>query len=260
MDNVESLAQATHTARAELTGNIQFMSLGTIISINCNENRTIRIEIENKTRHAEIYIQNGNIVHAITETEIGEQAFYEILTLREGTFNIFSDEMAPQVSIKKNWSTLLLEGMRRLDENSINERQEFDWSNFVEADSGVEQVEKILADRMKRMVKALRRLEGVLGVTAISNDFRVLENDAEYDVEEYVNLANNILMTGKKLGNLIGVKYLKHALIINFQNTIVLNREQDCIILATKKNVTTEVLLDEIYTIMKRYRLLDLTL
>ena len=248
------MAQTDNVAQAELTGNLQFMSLGTLLSINCNENRTIRLEIENKTVHAEIYIQNGNIVHANIDSEIGEQAFYKILTLKEGTFSIFPNEMAPQVSIEKNWSTLLLEGMHRIDENSIDEDQQIDWSNIGFPDSDVEQVGKMLDERMERMVKALRRLEGVLGVTVISKNSKVLENDAEYNIEEYINLANNILLTAQKLGNLIGVNYFKHALISNSQHTIVINRGNDSIILLTRKNVTTDLLLDEIYTIMKRYR------
>ena len=248
------MAQTDNVAQAELTGNLQFMSLGTLLSINCNENRTIRLEIDNKTVHAEIYMQNGNIVHATIDSEIGEQAFYKILTLKEGTFSIFPNEMAPQVSIEKNWSTLLLEGMHRIDENSIDKDQPIDWSNFAVTDAEVEPAEKMLDEPMERMVKALQRLEGVLGVIVISNNSTILENDGEDNIEEYVNLANNILLTGQKLGNLIGVNYFKHALISNSQHTIVINRGQDSIILLAKKNVTTDLLLDEMYTIMKRYR------
>ena len=230
------------------------MSLGTLISINCNENKTARLEIENKETRAEIFMQDGNIVHATIDSEIGEQAFYKIIKMRDGIFGIYPDEVTPQVSIEKNWSSLLLEGTRQMDESLIKKSDEIDWANFQLTEPGAKQVEKIIDERMQLMVKALRRVNGVLGVTVVSRDSKVLESDADYDAVEQATRANAILATGQKLGSFVGVNYIRYALISNSQNMIIVNRGQDSIVLLTNKDLTVELLLDEIYNIMKRYR------
>lgn len=241
-------------ANAELKGNIQFMSLGTLLSLNCNEQRTARFEIENEAVLAEIFIENGNIVHAAIDSEIGEAAFYRIFALKEGIFSTYPNETAPRHTIEKNWSKLLLDAARQLDEDSATQEQEVDWSNFKLSDFNSEQAEKIIDERLQRMVKALRRLKGILGVIVVSRDSKLLEYDTEYDPLDFIQRANALLETGQKLGSLIGAGYLKHALRKNHQNTILINRGQDAIFISADKDVISDLLIDEIYLIMKRYR------
>lgn len=238
----------------ELKGNIQFMGLGTLLSLNCNEGLTTRLVIENDETQAEIFIENGNIVHAMIDSETGETAFYKIFALKEGVFSSYPNQKAPQHSIEKNWSKLLLEGTRLLDESSTNQKQEMDWSNLEFSDFNIEQVEKIIDERMQRMVQALRRLEGVLGVSIIAHDSKVLEHDAEYDPIDCAQRAKILLSTGQRLGNFIGANYFMHTLIRNDQNTILINRGQDMIFLLANNNVILDVLIDEVNLIMKRYR------
>lgn len=241
-------------AEAELKGSIQYMSLGTLLSINCNEQRTARLVVENEDDHAEIFIENGNIVHAELDTEIGEEAFYKIFAFKEGIFSSYPDESAPQHSIEKNWSKLLLEGARLLDESSVNQSDEIDWSDFELSEMPVEHVEKIIDERMQLMVKALRSLKGILEVLVIAHDAKVLEYTAEHEPLDIVQRAKSIFETGRNLGMLIGADYFKHAIIRNSQNTILINRGQDAILVLADDNVIPDVLIDEIYMIMKRYR------
>jgi len=243
-------------AQAELKGNIQFMSLGTLLSINCHEQRTVRLEIENKSHRAEIFIENGEIVHAALGSEIGEAAFNKIIAFKEGIFTSYVDEKAPEKSIHKNWSKLLLDATRLLDEGSTNNKnkQTFDWSNFELTDLGIEDVEKFMDDRLQRMVKALRRVKGIVGVTAISYDFKILENDADYDENECIQLAQTMLITGQKLENYLGAGYFSYTFIKEPQTRILINRGQDMIYLAAEEDISSDQLIDEIFMIMKRYR------
>ncbi|MBN1352512.1 DUF4388 domain-containing protein [candidate division KSB1 bacterium] len=241
-------------AQAELKGNIQFMSLGTLLSLNCSERLTTRLEIESENTVAEIFIENGNIVHARIGSETGEKAFYKIFALKEGIFSSYPNQNAPENTIKKNWGNLLLESSRLLDENSSNQGQEMDWKNFELPDFDGNQLESVIDERIHRLTKALRNLKGILGVTVISHDSKVLGNDAEFDAPDCVQNTNNLLTAGKKLGNLIGAGCFMHAIIRNSQNTILINRGQDVLFILAEKDVISDVLINDIYIIMKRYR------
>jgi hypothetical protein len=48
---------------------------------------------------------------------------YEVLTWNDGAFQLDAGEKAPKKTVTRGWTGLLLEGARRLDERSANERQ-----------------------------------------------------------------------------------------------------------------------------------------
>lgn len=64
----------------------------------------------------EIYFHNGKVVDAITENKKGEEAFYTIFLIDEGTFSFSVKEFKSEKRIDKTLDLLLLEGIRRADE------------------------------------------------------------------------------------------------------------------------------------------------
>jgi len=239
--------------KAEIKGNLQFISLGTLISINCNENRTARLEISNIKTQANIYLDKGNITHASIESETGEEAFYKILNIKDGNFSLYPDEKPPVVSIDMNWSSLLLEGTRRMDENSANQDERIDWDNFVIDESGVERIEKI-DERVEKMVKTLCRLEKVVGVAVVSYDSEILMSEGDFDNNDYGGYVNAVTNTGQKLGNYLGTNFFNHAQISDSKDTIVVNRGQDSVVIITEDKKNHESLLEKISSIIKKYR------
>ncbi len=66
----------------------------------------------------EIHFADGQVVHALWAGALGEDAFYRMLTLREGDFRLDPSFSPSTRSITASPEALLLEGMRRLDEGT----------------------------------------------------------------------------------------------------------------------------------------------
>jgi len=101
-----------------LVGNIRDLKLPNLIQINCMEKNVAKLIIENRNRFGSVYFANGQIVHAEFNDMIGEDAVHAMLRLREGIFKVEGDVAAPAITIKSNWSNILLEGMRLIDEDT----------------------------------------------------------------------------------------------------------------------------------------------
>lgn len=99
-----------------LKGNLQDMAVADLIQHNCQDRKTAQAVIENDGDQASIYFREGNVVHATLNDLQGEDAIYQMLSWENGIFNLEMDVEPPVVTIKRSWSSLLLEGARRLDE------------------------------------------------------------------------------------------------------------------------------------------------
>ena len=108
-----------------LTGNLRDLSLASLIQLACSEQLQACLQLQHATQRAQLYFADGNIAHMVLEpadenttipTITGEEVLYEILKWDEGAFELLPDVPPPAHSVQGNWSALLLEGMRRLDE------------------------------------------------------------------------------------------------------------------------------------------------
>jgi predicted regulator of Ras-like GTPase activity (Roadblock/LC7/MglB family) len=84
--------------------------------MNCLGRMTSALYITRDENKGCIYFNEGNVVHAEAEDLEGENALYEMLTWEGGSFSSERGKIAPKESIIKGWQSLLLEGMRRVDE------------------------------------------------------------------------------------------------------------------------------------------------
>ncbi len=62
-----------------LKGNLAQLSLLDIIKMFNAGRRTGRLDIHQGSKTGEIYLQNGNLVHAVTGTQLGEAGLYTLL-------------------------------------------------------------------------------------------------------------------------------------------------------------------------------------
>jgi len=99
-------------------GTISEFQLTDLIQMNCLGRMTTALYIEHEGTQGEIYFDEGNIVHAKYDNVEGEEAFYEILSWEGGNFTVEREKAPPKETIIKGWQSVLLEGMKRLDENS----------------------------------------------------------------------------------------------------------------------------------------------
>jgi twitching motility protein PilU len=68
----------------------------------------------------ELFFHQGEIVHAVAGKQVGESAVYRILSITDGEFDLEAGAMPPARTIQKNYNSLLLEGLRIVDETAEN--------------------------------------------------------------------------------------------------------------------------------------------
>jgi len=80
--------------------------------------KTKLLDIRFGDHHGQIYINNGEVVHAVTKTQYGEKAFYECLSWSTGSFKDYEYREPKRLTIQKPIDYLLMEAAKKLDEDS----------------------------------------------------------------------------------------------------------------------------------------------
>jgi hypothetical protein len=99
-----------------LTGELSDLSLAELIEFFCNQRKTGRIEVMYPAGPASFYLQAGGVVHAEVGTLRGIEAVYYALTQANASFTFNSAVDAPAQTINQPWTSVVLEGLRRMDE------------------------------------------------------------------------------------------------------------------------------------------------
>ncbi|MBU0485294.1 MAG: response regulator [Proteobacteria bacterium] len=106
------------------TGTMVGINLADLIQLNCLSSNTGALKVSDRKKSGVIFFDRGDIVHAMVGDVEGEEAFYQILALRDGNIESRKNVKAPTRSIDKSHVALLLEGSRRSDENENHEQNE----------------------------------------------------------------------------------------------------------------------------------------
>jgi hypothetical protein len=110
--------QGTATKRsAGVSGTLREMALPDVVQILGNGRKTGRLSLEANNKKGEIWFGEGAIWDAKFAELRGEDAFYAMVVLQDGQF-VLEPNTKPEGARTIHLSTesLLLEGMRRLDE------------------------------------------------------------------------------------------------------------------------------------------------
>lgn len=97
-------------------GNLAQLSLLDILKMLSSGNRTGRLDIQQGAKTGEIYLQHGNLVHAVTGVKIGEAGVYTLMGWLEGDFSFTPDVDPPEESINMTTEQMLLEASRQAEQ------------------------------------------------------------------------------------------------------------------------------------------------
>ncbi|MEJ2570002.1 MAG: DUF4388 domain-containing protein [Anaerolineales bacterium] len=97
-----------------LRGDLNQFSLPNIIQLLKSGGQTGKLDLSDGSNSGEIFLENGNIVHAIAGVLIGEDAFYSLLSWLHGDFNFVSGIETPEETISTSTDLLLAEGEKRI--------------------------------------------------------------------------------------------------------------------------------------------------
>jgi predicted regulator of Ras-like GTPase activity (Roadblock/LC7/MglB family) len=104
-----------------MQGKLNDMSVADLIQHNCLDGKTARLSLKSDHQQATVYFDSGEIVHAVSGSLEGEEVIYHILEWDNGTFQLDAGKKPPRTTIDQGWTSLLLEGARRLDEQATAE-------------------------------------------------------------------------------------------------------------------------------------------
>lgn len=231
-----------------LEGDLQMMSLASIIQINCEERNQALLMLNHQGEEGIIYFKGGEMVHAELGELSGDNAIYSLLTWEQGNFRLKMDVEPPVRTINTAWSGLLLEGMRRIDESTAGWRAE-----HSDEDESLTGDAKVLLQ--ERIVKALGNIRGVQNAMICAEDGTVIAQVKNENPESDLNLVDFIQTKTELLAGFLDGGALERVVLSGSKRRVYLQPQKDnLIVLNLEKKSSAETVWGSIQTIYKRYR------
>ncbi len=108
----------TWTPQAGFQGVLRRVGLQDVIQMACLGRTSSILEIHNLQLRGWVYIEDGRIIHAEAGDLAGEAAFYKLLALASGEFQLQPFESPSKRTIEGQWGFMLMEAARVQDETA----------------------------------------------------------------------------------------------------------------------------------------------
>lgn len=131
----EGEARPSYVHEEGIKGSLKDMGLPDLIQVLNMGQKTALIYLTNGQEEGRIFMENGDIVHGTCGPCEGEEAIYRLLKWQDGRFEIEPGISFPVKTIDLPVEELLLEGMRRMDEEKKEGKKAQDKSHLVEPES-----------------------------------------------------------------------------------------------------------------------------
>jgi len=105
-------------------GHFLNLKLPDLIQMSTQGHMSITLKVTDGGKSGEIFICEGNIIHAVCGKKIGKEAFYKILSWTQGSFRGETYFPPPLQSINLPWEHLLIEAHRKIDESRVNKQEQ----------------------------------------------------------------------------------------------------------------------------------------
>ncbi len=231
-----------------LEGNLKMMSLASIVQINCEERNRAQLSLNYQGKTGEIYFDNGEMIHAETASLSGEEAVYALLGWEDGNFKVKIGATPPLKTITKNWSGLLLEGMRRIDESTAGWSPE--WDGDGEPSAGEDQT-----PIQERVAKAILSHNDVTSVVFFDNNGMLITEEKSSNPDADIELGLTLQERGNSIGGFLDAGNLERIDITGSKRRYSLHDEKnELILLSLTKRSSAEKVFEELKTIQKRYQ------
>jgi hypothetical protein len=92
-----------------MKGKLDEFTVRDLIQQYCLEKRTARLILQHQKNVAEVYIKDGDIVHAKMDKQAGEMVIHQVLQWQNGNYETQDGKQPPAITIDRFWLNLLLE-------------------------------------------------------------------------------------------------------------------------------------------------------
>lgn len=99
-------------------GVLRRVGLADVLQMECLSRHSVVLKVSTGTTHGNVFVKDGQIIHAQCGGRAGEEAFNYLLSLGGGEFEVQNYAEPPLRSIEGSWEFLLMEAARRRDEAS----------------------------------------------------------------------------------------------------------------------------------------------
>jgi len=106
------------TPKEGFEGVLRKVTLQDVIQMECLARNSSILEIYNEHVLGQIYIEEGQLVHAIGAGLLGERALQKLLSLPGGSFELAQFTPPEQKSLSGSWEMLLMNAAQALDESA----------------------------------------------------------------------------------------------------------------------------------------------
>lgn len=97
-------------------GSLEELPLPDVIQLVAASGKTGKFSVSSRLGSGSIFLLDGDIVHSTAGQLIGDEAFFELATWQEGEFVFTPGGEAPETTINKSNTNLLMQAAQRIDE------------------------------------------------------------------------------------------------------------------------------------------------
>jgi hypothetical protein len=181
-------------------GAVAGLSLTDVIQLKGHNKYTGCITVIYGNSEGIIYFADGEIIHAVQGNETGEEAIYQIIKWPGGNFNIHPEMTSNVCTIHYRTDFLLLEALRRLDEERANGM-----------DSGGGNGPSVTPRRtMSKVAARLQQINGVTYAVLLDKNGTPLQ-DTSVEATSLAAKGLFLAKTGNQMGELLGLGDAKAA-------------------------------------------------
>jgi len=109
-------------------GVLRRVGLQDVLQMECLARSSSVMEISNAEMQGNIFVREGQIIHAQAGDLAGEDAFNRLMSLSGGQFNLKPFLEPPAITISGSWEFLLMEAARKRDEAQESESELPPWA------------------------------------------------------------------------------------------------------------------------------------
>ncbi|MFO8035129.1 MAG: DUF4388 domain-containing protein [Anaerolineales bacterium] len=236
-------------------GTLRTMSLASIIQMNCEERIVGALHLRQQGKVGRIFFDGGQVVHAETGNLFGEEAVYQLLEWDQGMFSLEMGATPPRRTINAEWSGLILEGMRRIDEDQVMVADIWQDTDLDREEKEEGAFQEVAFDVKERIRNALMRIEGVRDVLICNGNGNIIANEKEEGVEKAGAIANYVIQQAEKLGLSLSGSQIKRVLLTTEHGKeMILRDEDDIIYMWVSKRLQADLLAHEVRATILRYQ------